>query len=149
MGCFDYVCKIKKKGCLVPNDGGQTEISDGGTCFVTNEKCKKVLECEYTGYGNAELNDILIWDLSFKDEYFDCWDISFEDKYAYFICPNCAKGMERCSDFNDLYSPTDIAKEKIEQIEKELEQTIKRRDNLSKYIRILRSDLKKQMKKIK
>jgi len=152
MGCFDYVCKIKKRKCLLPYNGSQTSISEGGTCFVTNDECKKVLECEYTGYGNAEWKDILIWDLSYKDEFFDCWDVPPEDKKAYFVCPNCAKGMERCNDFNDLYLPlnsSDIAKEKIEQIEKELEQTIKRRDNLTKYIRILKSDLKKEMKKIK
>ena len=37
----------------------------------------------------------------------------------------------------------------MDSIEKELEQTIKRRDNLTKYIRILKSNLKKEIKKIK
>ena len=146
MGIFDYYCSIDDKNCLLKNSGGQQYTS--GPVFLVDKNFTKKIECDYSGYGycNHSGNNIDIYDLGMK-EYFKDWNVTKDDKSALFACPKCSKKIKNkvnnLEDFFSKESQQEQITKKIKERKNKLDEIIKRRDNLTKQIRIQKKEIKK------
>ncbi|VVU94481.1 hypothetical protein CPAV1605_203 [seawater metagenome] len=148
MGIFDYCCSINSEDCPLRKSEGQEFTY--GTIYLIDKMFTKKIACEYSGYGYANHisgDDMIdIYDLGFKDDYFDCWDVTELDKCAFFACPSCSnkikKEVKTLEDFFPKENPKEVLEKKLKKANRELQKFINMRATYNKDIRDKRKEIK-------